>query len=218
MDWLKPRLRDLGKTGAGLAKALNIPKSRVYEMQRGDRRLQLDEVEAAARYLEMAESELLRLVEPGSAIMGGQIHQAITKPPFGRTLPPLIVWKSLPPPQGRPGGIMLRAQKDGEVPRPEYLEYSEKAFALKVLDDANAPVFRPRNKVVIDPETTALPGEDCYLGSLPTDGKDARAILGTLVRSTAALWIITQHNRRGEIEVPKSEYPSAWAVVANFLR
>lgn len=138
--------------------------------------------------------------------------------PLGHALPALIVWKSLPARGSRFGGFVILAEKDGEVPRPDFLQYNQKAFAFKVITDANMPVYRPRDRLLVDPETPAIPGDDCLFGDgiELTDGSSC--VVGHLIRSTATLWIVHQYNTRGEIELPKGEFPNAWPIVGRYMR
>jgi hypothetical protein len=221
MEWLKPRLRELNKSGAGLARALGKPKERVYEMQRGDRRLQAEEVPAAARYLEMSEQELLAIITgepvPPSAIFDPSPPadtSSSTKSQFGRKLPPLVIWKVVPHLGSRFGGFMLIAEKDGELPRSSDLEYNKKAFAFKVIDDANKAVYKQRDRLVVDPELTPAPDDDCiFAASMPTN-RGALAVVGNLIRSTDDLWIISQYAApETEIELSRHDYPHAWPIV-----
>ena len=58
--WIADRLKRIDKTQKGLGEALGMDKSQVTRMLDGERRIQLDEVEAMARYLDISTVELLR--------------------------------------------------------------------------------------------------------------------------------------------------------------
>lgn len=135
----------------------------------------------------------------------------------GHGLSALIVWKSVPARGSQYGGFVLLPEKDGEVPRPKFLEYKEKSFAFRVLDEANWPVYKPRDVLLVDPETPAMASDDCLF----TDGMDAKegseAIVGNLVRVTPAMWIVKQYGEPDEIELPKSEFPHAWPLVGRWM-
>ena len=58
--WLKARLRELGKTSAGLGRAIKAKGPRVYEVIGGRRCLQPHEIEPAAQYLEWPTEEVIK--------------------------------------------------------------------------------------------------------------------------------------------------------------
>lgn len=60
-QWIKHRLKELGKTQAGLADHLDLPRSRVSEMISGVRTLQVGEVTKVAEYLEWPPTRVLEL-------------------------------------------------------------------------------------------------------------------------------------------------------------
>lgn len=130
----------------------------------------------------------------------------------------LIVWKSVPTRGSRFGGFVIIAEKDGEIPRPQFLEFSQKAFAFKVIDSSNSPVYNPRDRLLVNPEDPALPGDDCLFSDGIEREDGSACVVGNLIRSTPTLWIIRQYAARNEIELPKSEYPNAWPVVGRYHR
>jgi len=217
MDWLKKRIGALGKTGIGLARALGIPKARVYEMYTGKRQLQLSEVKAAARYLEMTEQELIALTEKSTAAAPFSLQNEIIGASFptsrGRRLPALIVWKTSAGGSGRGGAFVLSNEKAGEVGRPDVLEFVEKAFAAKVVTPDNDPAYRQRDVIWVNPEEPPLDGDDCLFTNDPRASGGAQSVIGKLVRRTSSQWIITQYAIKGEQELNKREYPNAWLIV-----
>jgi len=62
MSWLKERLAAIGKNQADLARALGIPQQRVREMNRGLRRIQQNEWEPLAAFLEWSAADLAAAV------------------------------------------------------------------------------------------------------------------------------------------------------------
>lgn len=229
MDWLKGRLRELGKTGADFGRALGVPKSRVYEMQRGERRLQPDEIGNAARFLQLSEAELIARLEgrtdhrtktAGNGASRNEIDISSIRPirQGDISLPPLLIYRTAMGELGRQGGFMLRAERVGEVARPEFLRFSEKAFAARVLDDRNAPAYRRRDAVLVDPDTPPIEGEDCLFTADPYGPGGAFSIIGCLVSSTTTCWRIRQYAVKGTKELPRSEFPNAWPIVGRYNR
>lgn len=217
MDWLKTRIAEIGKTGVGLAAALGVPKARVYEMYSGKRKLQLNEVPAAAKYLEIPEDELIALAirsgTPPSSFHKRETFSTGTPNMRGKRLPPLIVWKTSAGGSGRGGAFVLSNEKAGEAGRPDVLEFVESAFAAKVVNQDNDPAYRVRDLVWINPEEPPLDGDDCLFTSDPAAVGGSDAIIGKLIRRTSSQWIISQYAVKGEQELNRREYPSAWLIV-----
>ena len=59
MPWLKLRLREIGRTPAGLARHLDIGGPRIYEMIAGRRGMQPTEIEPTAEFLDWSIEELM---------------------------------------------------------------------------------------------------------------------------------------------------------------
>src|SRR5690348_190076 len=57
LQWIASRLDELGKTRSGLARALGLPRARVFEIINGTRRVQLSELSPLAAYLNTEEKE-----------------------------------------------------------------------------------------------------------------------------------------------------------------
>lgn len=65
-DWLKDRLKEIGKTGKGLADALGVAPARITEMVNGGRDISAREIPTMASYLQLAEATLLAWVTGGA--------------------------------------------------------------------------------------------------------------------------------------------------------
>ncbi len=230
MNFLKERLVEIGKTPAAFARALGLPKARAYEMQKGDRRLQPGEIGPAARFLEWSEAELVARLEGRSPAASGS-HSSIrsadhntvseVRVPLRQAdaaIPPLILWKSLPGGRAEIGGWMLIAEKTGEVPRPDFLFFSTRAFAVTILDDKMAPAYRTRDRALVDPDSPVTAGDDCLFTDTPDPPNGSEMIIGCLISSTAGLWKIRQHASKRERELQKSEFPNAWLIVGRYNR
>lgn len=221
MDWIRERLRELGKSGAEFGRALGVPKARVYEMQKGARKLQPDEIGPAARFLDMTEADVVARLEGRRAPR--RDHNVATggKEPLrrnGNPIAPLVIFKTVPVHKGRQDGFMIFAQQVGECERPEFLRFSERAFAARVLDDANDPVYRRRDLVLVDPDTPPIDGEDCLFTDDPTAITGAFGLLGRLIRSTGTCWYVRQYGAKTDRELTKSAYPNAWPISGRYHR
>jgi|10_taG_2_1085330.scaffolds.fasta_scaffold83972_2 transcriptional regulator with XRE-family HTH domain len=58
--WIRHRLIEIGKTQTDLGKTIKLDKAQVSRMLDGKRRVQIDEIERLAIFLEMPTVELLR--------------------------------------------------------------------------------------------------------------------------------------------------------------
>ncbi len=131
---------------------------------------------------------------------------------------PLVLYRTVHLDKGRGGDFMLSVQPAGEVERPDFLRYSLKAFAVKVLNEANNPAYRVRDVVLIDPDSAAIESEDCcFTGDVNSTG-GAVSVIGCLVSSTATCWKVRQYAVKGERELLKSEFPNAWPIVGRYNR
>jgi transcriptional regulator with XRE-family HTH domain len=137
---------------------------------------------------------------------------------IGHSLPALVVWRAIPNQDGRSGGFVILREKEGEVPRPDHLLHQQKAFAFKVIGDENAPVYRPRDVLLVDPDTAAIAGDDCLFADGIESHQGSVALVGYFLRSTPTTWIVTQYGREGEIELPKAEFPHAWPLAGRYHR
>lgn len=225
MEWLKGRLKELGKTGAEFGRAIGVPKSRIYEMQKGDRRLQPDEIGNAARFLQLSEADLIARLEGRSPVAEktaarNEIDISSIRPlrQGDTSLAALVIYRTAVGEIGRIGGFMLRAERVGEVARPEFLRFSEKAFAARLLEDRNAPAYRRRDIILVDPDTPPIEGEDCLFTGDPQAPGGAYSVLGCLISSTAACWKIRQYAVKGTKDLPRSEFPNAWPIVGRYNR
>ncbi|WP_298723783.1 hypothetical protein [uncultured Ferrovibrio sp.] len=63
MPWLRPRLRAVNATASDLARHLDLPPVRVYEMINGKRKFQPGETEKTASFLKISEDQLVALIE-----------------------------------------------------------------------------------------------------------------------------------------------------------
>src|SRR3546814_20884241 len=63
MPWLRQRLRAVDATASDLARHLEVPPARVYEMIKGQRQFQPHEIAKAASFLKIGEGQFLKLIE-----------------------------------------------------------------------------------------------------------------------------------------------------------
>ena len=225
------RMDELGKTIRGarerkrmsqekLGELTGVSRSAVAQWESGNTVPESDRLAVIARALDIEGALMLGL--PVTELPRNN-HLSDTGPRqafrHGDTPPrPLLIYRTAVAVKGRQDGFMLRAEKVGEVERPEFLRFSEKAFAAKVLDDRNAPAYRRRDLVLVDPDSPPIEDEDCLFTGDATASAGAFSLLGCLIRSTALVWIIRQYGVKGEREVAKAECPHAWPIVGRYNR
>jgi hypothetical protein len=226
MKWMQVRLRVLGKSGAALGRHLGIPKERVYEMFAGKRRLQQEEIGPTARFLEWSEAELIahlegRVLNETNKQIGNIAMQqvaALPQPFSDSNLPPLVLYKSAQTLDTGRGEFMLLAQRTDEVPRPFFLKFSTKAFAVRVLNDRMEPAYRRWDTLIIDPDSPAIDGEDCLFTDNPEAPGGGLSVIANLKASTDGHWSVHQYGTKQDFELPKSEFPQAWPIVGRYNR
>jgi hypothetical protein len=226
MRWMQVRLRHLGKSGAALARHLGIPRERVYEMFAGKRRLQQKEIGPTARFLEWSEAELIAHVEgrvlneTNKQTAQGALQQIapIQQPLADNTLPPLVLYKTAQTLDTGRGEFMLLAQRTDEVPRPFFLKFSTKAFAVRVLNDRMEPAYRRWDTLIIDPDSPMIDGEDCLFTDNPESPGGGLSVIARLISSTDGHWSVHQYGTKQDLDLPKAEFPQAWPIVGRYNR
>jgi transcriptional regulator with XRE-family HTH domain len=180
---------------------------------------QPDTAERLQKIADALDLDLAVLVRAGSGVRTERSATGTVSRTFvSHAQPALIVWRAVPYPAGRIGGFVILHEKEGEVPRPNHLLNQPKAFAFKVIDDANVPVYKPRDVLLVDPDTAAIAGDDCLFADGIESHQGSVAIVGYFLSSTVTTWTITQYGREGEIELPKAEFPHAWPLAGRYHR
>lgn len=128
----------------------------------------------------------------------------------------LIVWHSAS--GGRTGGTLVYNQrKAGLTTRPGFLTFAKQAFAYHATDDLNAPVYKTRDTILVDPESPAATGDDCLFVKATTTNPWEVEICN-LVRMTPTTWVVRQYGKPKEFELARTEYPQAWPIVGKYNR
>ena len=223
-DWLARRLKELGKTGQGLANALGINKSRISEIIGGRRGVKADEIITISHYLEMNEREVITLLS--STSQGG--HSGFSEATVATSAEPhprysgafVPTPKDLPPPSTMPvdvpvygtavGGADSDFEMNGEVidrvRRPAGLTNARNAFALYVVGTSMHPRYDEGDLIFVHPGRPALTGSDVVVELHAKDefGRP-KALLKTYRGKTPTLLLLAQLNPPAEIEIPLDE-------------
>lgn len=101
-------------------------------------------------------------------------------------------------------------------PRPKRAAKARKAttapFSFTVPGAENAPVYKPGDRVTVDPSQPLEVGDNCLFLRQPECAGGSEAVLGRLLRFTAVNWIVEQH-AGDEHLLPRAEWTTAWPVV-----
>ncbi len=228
-DWLGRRIKDLGKTGQGLANALGVNKARVSEIIGGRRGVKADEVTTIAMYLEMGERDVLAhlagrsVASPGIAESppdGVYVSQAPPPPPPApreacspriEDVPPAAAMALDVPVYGTAvGGEDADFEMNGEVidrvRRPPGLANARSAFALYVVGTSMSPRYDEGDLIFVHPGRPPVPGCDVVveLQAIDDFGRH-KALLKTYRGKTPTRLLLSQLNPEGPLELALPE-------------
>ncbi len=224
-DWLVRRLKELGKTGQGLANALGINKSRIYEIIGGRRGVKANEIQTISNYLEMTERDVIALLSGASvpAMQDSSQGGLMVQPPrtmsrYASAFIPDV--KDMPPPSTMPldvpvygtavGGVDSDFEMNGEiidrVRRPSGLTNARNAFALYVVGNSMTPRFDEGDLVFVHPGRPPVPGSDVVVELHAQDefGR-TKALLKSYRGKTPTKLLLSQLNPVSDIEIPLNE-------------
>jgi plasmid maintenance system antidote protein VapI len=216
MPWLRQRLRAVNATATDLARHLEIAPARVYEMIKGQRQFQSREIEKVASFLKIDEPQLVKLIKGRVDVDDVSISTANAVPWTNVNEKSVRLLRTTIAPHGR----WLLHGAISERKRPELTRFSVVAFAIVVQDDGNSPVFRARDRVLIDPEISVAPGDDVVLSSVGDIDihEDMYVIPGLLTKMTESAWSLKQYAGISERTFSKRQFPSAWKIVSRITQ
>ena len=215
MEWLKARIEEIGKKPIDLARHLDIAPARVYEMLKGDRRLQTTEIGPAAAFLEWPEAHVMALLagkKPGLAETAAPSPvlpsvQVVPEPArSGR--PDIPVWASAQ--AGDDGAIILVPDPIDYIRRSERMQFVRNPFAFNVLGDSMYPAIEHGDQVVVNPSVVAAPGNDCVFIHEGPDGM--LALIKRLLRPRTNGWHVRQFNPPKDFEIPRPKWARVHAI------
>jgi SOS-response transcriptional repressor LexA len=217
MPWLRHRLRAVNASATDLARHLERPPARVYEMIKGQRQFQPHEIAKAAFFLKIGEAQLLELIEGRVDAKDVAINSVNALPwaNVSETSVPLL--RTTLAPHGR--WLLHVTNEEGDVIRPDFTRFSVTAFAIVVQDERNSPVYHARDRILIDPESSVSPGDDVVLSSVADldTREEVHVIPGQLKKMSEASWSLKQYANADERSFSKRQFPSAWKIVSRFM-
>jgi phage repressor protein C with HTH and peptisase S24 domain len=224
-DWLARRLKELGKTGQGLANSLGINKSRVSEIIGGRRGVKADEILTISNYLEMTERDVISLLSGVSM----PPMQGLAESPSGGTIASPsratpryaasygVDAKDLPPPSTMPvdvpvygttlGGAGCDFELNNEVidrvRRPSGLTNARNAFAVYVVGNSMSPRYDEGDLVFVHPGRPPVPGSDVVVELQSGDEPGRTKVLFSSYRGKSATsLLLSQLNPARDVEIP----------------
>lgn len=156
IEWIRQALQQSkGKTQAGIAKALNLDRSSVSRLIKGERRLKYTEAQRIADYLEISPPRGLS-EDPTDFEHNHSQAQRVE----------ILKARS----QGSGYWLLDSNSIVGTRSRTDTLDGAPLAFGLFVPDDAMVPRFKIGELLWINPAVPAAPGDDALM--VPTDCND----------------------------------------------
>lgn len=217
MPWLPQRLRAVNASATNLARYLEIPPARVYEMIKGQRQFQPREVAKAAFFLKIGEAQLVMLIEGRVDAKDVSINHVTTLPWANVSEISVPLLRATLAVHGR--WLLHATSEDGTMMRPDFSRFSATAFALVVQDERNSPVYRARNRILIDPESPVSPGDDVILSSVTNldAHEELHVIAGQLTKMSETNWVLKQYAVGDNRSFLKKQFPAAWKIVSRFM-
>lgn len=216
MPWLRPRLRAVNATASDLARHLDLPPVRVYEMINGKRKFQPGETEKTASFLKISEDQLVALIEgriDADDVSIGEVSAIPWTNDTGQTA--LLMRATI----SSHGFWTLHVQGDwDEKIHPMLAVFPSTAFAIVVQDERNNPVYRARDCILIDPNLPVSPGDDVVLSSVTSLDSThlPKVVAGQLTKMSETAWSLKQYAIGTERVFSRLRLPAAWRIVSRF--
>lgn len=222
MELLKRRLEDLGKKPIELARHLGVPPARIYEVLKGQRRLQTKEIGPTATFLHLPESTILAWARgPAAAVpqdsgRGPNVAAAQQSNQLEDRAPTrgLEVWASAE--GGDEGAMLITTSPIDYIPRPAGLPVRG-SFAVYLIGDSMSPAYEHGDQLYINANKPIRAGLDC-LFVREMDNGTLMAMAKRLVLSTADKWRVKQFNPAKEFELDRRVWSKAWMVAGKMNR
>ncbi len=201
------RIRELrlarGYSQKELAERANTTQPTIDRLEKGDRGLDTDWMDALAKALDVTPADLLAARDEG----------AITYAPKS-LMPGLAGMKDLPilgyVKAGNEGFFIVNGEVQGFAVRPDLLQGVKDAYAVYVHDRSMFPAFEPGHLAWVDPLRPVKPGDAVVLQM-----QDGQAFIKRLKRRTERAIICEQWNPAQEIKYDTKKVRSIHLVVGS---
>jgi phage repressor protein C with HTH and peptisase S24 domain len=221
MKWIKERLDEVGRRPIELSRALGLPPARVYEMIKGVRRVQPDEIGRMAAFLDWPESHLIAMIDGRATSKAGNRSAKAVKPaaPGSRVAltseaarlgqPDIPVWAAAQ--AGDDGALILVPDPVDYIFRSERMRGVRNPFAFQIVGSSMSPALEHGDQVVINPALLVRPGVDCVFIQQQRDGTFL-ALVKRLLRQTADNWHVRQYEPKRDFDLAKKKWSRAHVV------
>jgi phage repressor protein C with HTH and peptisase S24 domain len=224
MKWIKERLDEIGRRPIELSRALGLPPARAYEMIKGIRRVQPDEIGRLAAFLDWPESHVVALLDGRATSKSGKRSPSTARAPIPPPARARVALASEAAREGRPDIPVWAAAQAGDdgalilVPDPvDYIFRSERMrgvrnpFAFQIVGSSMSPALEHGDQVVINPALLVRPGVDCVFIQQQRDGTFL-ALVKRLLRQTADNWHVRQYDPKKDFDLAKKKWSRAHVV------
>jgi transcriptional regulator with XRE-family HTH domain len=196
-DWIIEALaRDSTKTKTGLARALNVDKSAISRLLRGERRLKFEEAQRAAEYLGVGPGA------PGGFAESAPDFASEPRPEKDEALAPLY-----PIAVGKDGLWRLdRRAAIERKPRAPQFAGAGLVFGFYVPDAAMAPRFRIGEIAWVNPARPAAAGEDALIVPVEDGATDIPVFLCALEAISETSLVAVQYGAANPPSFPRKRW------------
>ncbi|MGJ0393704.1 MAG: XRE family transcriptional regulator [Methylocystis sp.] len=184
-------------TQSQLAEAAGLKSPQVNRLERGGRGMTVNLANKLAPHLNISPDFLLRHFGPLESVDSS--GDAGPVPVFSAA-------------DMGTGDMVVSKDPIDAVKRPWFLERAPEAYGVLVSSENMSPSIEPGDMILVDPRLPPIRGKDAIF--IKHDGTHAK--IGRLVRSTENAFRIEQFNPRGEVELDRQEWKSAYRVVARY--
>lgn len=226
-QWMRNRLKDLGKSQAGLARALGVNPSQVTRMFQGHRELAATEAPVVADYFEVP---LKTIIEKLDGTMSGSVNAALrTVTQKLPTREPPMAYKPIEMPrraQDRDLPVMGLAASGREnwfewngeildyVVRPAVLERVPNAYALFNQGTSMEPRYLEGDTLYIHPGRPITHNCFVVVQLRPArDGDAPTALIKQFVKRANGEVVLHQFNPPKDIKIPQDQVVSIHRIV-----
>lgn len=205
--WIKSRVREIGKTLAGLGRAMGgLDGSRITEIMAGIRRVRVDEVEPMAQFLNLPYEVVYGRLFGSVPTLGGDVRSL----PTNGTLQPLGLIR-LYAAKDAGGGIMSLSDDPAAVG--PGAAASADAFDVYVTSGHMTPAYEIGDQLTIEPLQPPAPPVDVLLIS-GGNGLPRQATLRRLLAISETHYTAKQWNPEKTDKFDRKQWHSAFRVVA----
>lgn len=205
-----------GKSQRGLAKAMGIEASAVSRLLKGERKLQLHEVQKVQAYLSesspestqparensSSESIISNVAFPGEAKAEGALSSRL----------PVLGMAEC----GADGWSLWNGDVIDHVPMPSNLKGVKGAYAVFIAGDSMAPRYRAGEVAHIHPHKPVTPGSYVLVQKRPkAAGEPPMAVIKELVRRSGSKVVLAQYNPEKHFEIKTDDIVSMHRVVGS---